>query len=316
MVVKSDRIPALNPIRFIKANDTKETNINTWGPDRGFFYEHKRYWQYGSDYTIKRNYTDLLTMYIDTLAVEVIVHLYDTNGEEIPTAGIGFTGVTVPGNVYTLAGTDYPYQSINLSFPLSGLYTMTDSQKIIFIALECVYDTGAGETSNWYISEPVFFRNGEWRKTMLITATNSTNDYDVMFEATNAIFHYRVEADILDDPAPAFKDTVFEDQQYEMTKLQSVPYDLFDFVTGAVPKYMLDKINRAFACDTFTIDGITYVKDGGANWSMTNAEGYKMHAGKIRLQKAQHESGTSWDSIEDPEITERVHTGEHSLVYA
>ncbi len=318
--VKAERYPIVNPIRMVPYGDTLAVNINTWAPDRGFFAQHKRQWQYGDKYQQKYNYTDDIDIYIDTLAAAVYVHVYDEYGEELATgySGIGITGVAVAGNVYSYYGTDYPYQSVKvLSQSLSEFYTMVPSQQILYIALECSYDTGAGETSRWLISGPLFFRKNGWPKTMLIEAYNLTNDYDVMFEAVNMVFRSRVEADITEDPAPAFADTVFTDMGQQQRKLKSEPYRLFDFIVGGfggVPKYMLEKVNRLLALDSFSIDGVRYAKDNGGNWSIVTAESYKMYGAKIRLQEYIHDGGTTYDTP-DEVLEGRIHNGVHNALH-
>lgn len=316
-IVKDERIPAINPIRFIPANDTLPANINTWSFDRGFFHEKRRYWQFGDKYTQKRNYDDYVDIFIHTLATEVYMRLYDEQGNEITTtySAVGITGALVPGNVYTFGGVDYPLQGIYISFKLSDIYAMVPAQQIFFIALECVYGTVGDADSRWYISEPIFFRKGNgWAKTMLIDAKHSINKYDVLFESYSTFDHgaglrlrYRVEADLSDEPQPAFQDTAFKDQQYAERVLDSNPYRLFDFVIGRVPKYMLDKVNRAIACDEFLIDNFRYVKDEGAAWSQVNAPEYRLHAAKIRLQEYDHDSGCDYNNSEDPAF-DRFHT--------
>lgn len=321
---KAERIPVLNPFRFIKANDTLAENINTWPTDRGFFREQIRRWQYGS-YCIKRNASDRFDMYIDSLAGTVELHLYDCDGNELATtySGIGLTGVAVAGNTYNIGGVDYPFNSIYISFKFSDIYTITPArgQQKFHIALECVYDAGDRTKSTWYVSEPINVRlSNSWPKTMLIDVTNSENDYDVMFEAFPATssfagcrFRYRVEASISDEPAPAFTDTVFKDQDYSLQKLKSVPYRLFDLIVGGgtgVPKYKLDKINRALSCDTSLIDGVRYAKDEGANWSMVAATDCQLFSGKIRLQEYEHDGGTVYTNADDPEFL-RYHDDYH-----
>jgi len=319
--IKAERLPGLNDFRFIKANDSLAENINTWAPDRGFFCEHRRKWQYGNNYRVKRNRYDTFSFYIDTLAVSVKVHLYNEIGEELTTviSGIGYTGTSVPGNTYTRGGVDYVYQSIYHTFKFSDIYTMALSQQVFYIGLECDYDTGDGAESTWYISEPIYVRKGSWPHTMLIEATNGESDYNVMFEAFPPTLHFpgitfrqRVEAYMSDEPAPASTDTVFKDQDYSIQKLKSVPYRLFDLVVGGksgVPKYMLDKINRCLSCDTVLIDGVQWVKDEGANWSLTPAPDYMMFAGKIRLQEYEHDGGMVYTNEGDAE--ERYHDDFH-----
>lgn len=318
MTAKAERLPVLNPFRFIKMDDTLAENINTWPTDRGFFYEHRRQWQYGDKYEHKRNYSDIVDIYIDTLA-SVELHMYDADGNEFVTtySGIGVSGVAVPGNTVTVGGVDYTYNSVYISFKLSDIFIMVPSQRVYYIGLECVYDAGDRTKSTWYISEPIKVRKSGWPKTMLIDVTNEENDYDVMFEqfpVTGSFaglkFRHRVEACISDEPAPAFTDTVFKDQEYSLQKLKSVPYRLFDLIIGPAPKYILDKINRALSCDTTLIDGNRYVKDEGASWSMVAASEYNLFSAKIRLQEYEHDGGTVFTNADDPDF-DRYHDAYH-----
>src|SRR5688572_22339211 len=113
---KAERFPILNPIRFIKANDTLAAGINNWPTDRGWFHEHRRTWQYGNTYQQKYQYTDAIDIYFDTLATDALLHVYDDQGDEVASVMIFSGSVAVPGNTVNVGGVDYPFNSFYVSF--------------------------------------------------------------------------------------------------------------------------------------------------------------------------------------------------------
>jgi hypothetical protein len=303
---KATRIPAINPVRFIPGNDSLPASYNRWPFDRGFFYEQIRHYQTKLDYEQKFNDGDRITVYFDTLATEgVIIHVLDDKGVEVTSLGSNIAPLTadyiLAGNVFTdSAGTDYPYLTFSKSFTPNSLSVLGGKkQGFYYLVIECIYIAAGDADSVYYVSEPIFIRKNGWKDTVLIEYTNSVNAFDVLFEQLFPLFRMRIEGDVVDDDM-ASHDTVFEDQQYQVRNLQSVPYRLYNLIIGGaagVPAYMRDKANRALSCNRFRIDGTRYSKDASAKWKVAGAgDNYPMKAASIQLREYKLDGGTEYAS--------------------
>jgi hypothetical protein len=304
-IVKSERIPPLNPVKFIPSADSLALGSNTFPFDQGFFKEQIRNYQTEVDYQQKWNYNDRIVIYLDTLAPAIIIHIYNDSGKNLTSTIVASPSYVLAGNVYTRGFTDYQYNTFLASFKPSLLaaymFPSGATSGFFYFVIEAVYVSAGDADSVYYTSEPQFIRKYGFPDTMLVKATNTLNNYDVLFEQLSPVFQYRVEADVTNF-APFFKDTVFEDQQYEVRKLQSVPYRNFTFIIGdyqGVPPYAIDKINRALSCDSFKIDGVRYVKEISNNtYNMKTADSYPMAAATMLLREYDHDAGWNFPTGE------------------
>ena len=293
---KATRIPPLNPVRFTPANDILPAEYNTNPFDRGFFYQSIREYQndLNMDYQQKFTNTDRIVVYFDTLAPAALITVLDSNGNPVPGAVLNLPtpSYVLPGNTYTLPGTTDELQ-YNTFMTSTRATDIGIDDGIYYLLMEMIYVTEGDSDSVYYISESIFIRSTGWPGTMLVEATNTTNDYDVLFEQLFPVFKSRVECDIT-NYAPFFHDTVFEDMSYELRKLQSVPYRNFTWIVGGaagVADYMIDKMNRYASCDTLRIDGTQYVKEISATYSMNTTANYPFKASSILLREFDHDGG-------------------------
>lgn len=289
------RVPPLNPLRWIPANDVKGPLYNTWKFDHAFFYEQVRRQQTPRQYIQKMMQQDRLPVYIDTMAVRVNIYLIDCQGREY--AGLEMNHLEdVPGNTYDPApGESYQYTSMYYELPIAdqGL-----DDGIYYAVLDVYYETESGP-SYPFVSEPIWIR-GSWPKTMLLEYGNSINNYDVMFGvipddlyAGRLPFAMRVEA-FLDDPEPASIDTVFRDVKLDLRNLKSDPYRRRELTIGGsvgVPAYTIEKVGRLLACDSIYADDTRVIKDE-ATLQITTVknEFNQLRTGSIYLQEKQEQN--------------------------
>lgn len=300
---KHDRIPALNDLRFIPANDSLPLRYNTWPFDRGHFEAQIREYQRKLQYQQKRNYSDWITFYIDTLSTNIIFHTLDEDGNVLATEDFsGAYAAYEPGNTapngspyYTFVGR---WQPLSLDVLPPGI-----DQRIHFYVIECTY----GGEPVYYVSEPVYVRRDKWEGTQLIECRHGENDYDVLFEqVSNLVFRQRVDSTVELDEA-SMNDTAFTDQQYKQRTLQSVPNRIYLLTAGieeGIPNYLWDKLNRMLSLSHIRIDGTRYTKHEGASWSKDGAKGYPMAAVSIQLQEYLPDEGLTYSRVSGVSILE------------
>lgn len=113
-------------------------------------------------------------------------------------------------------------------------------------------------------------------QTVVVQYTNSTNEFSAIF-STGIVFALVVEGNI-EDYTPVFDDVIYNDQDYNATKLNSIPHREFTFYVGSnrgfagVPPWIADKLNWAFACDQIQLDGQYYQNTNGSKWEVTRAD--------------------------------------------
>lgn len=93
---------------------------------------------------------------------------------------------------------------------------------------------------------------------------------------------------ILKYKQPAAKDNVYEDQLLNATMINSVPYDIFEFILGGnygVPPYFVKKIARICGCDSLKFDGRLFTKNEGASFEANGLDDYPMSAWAIELRE-------------------------------
>lgn len=113
-------------------------------------------------------------------------------------------------------------------------------------------------------------------QTVVVQYTNSANAFSAIF-STGIVFALVVEGNI-EDYTPAFEDVIYNDQEYNATKLNSIPHREFTFYVGSnrgfagVPPWVADKLNWAFSCDQIQLDGQYYQNTNGSKWEVTRTD--------------------------------------------
>lgn len=115
-----------------------------------------------------------------------------------------------------------------------------------------------------------------WPGTLVFTYTNSYNNFSAIFN-TGIVFNFVCEGNIADF-APAFEDIIYNDQEYNVTKLNAIPRREFTLYIGSVrgfggvPPWVGDKMNWIMACDQLQIDGVYYQNTNGSKWEIARAD--------------------------------------------
>ena len=110
--------------------------------------------------------------------------------------------------------------------------------------------------SNKYINvafEP-FKVKAAFTNTLNIAYTNTSNDWDTIFQSGAFTFQMRVPGAIT-EVIPKAKITAYEDQPLDYEILSGTPYREYEVTFFNIPRWKADLINRITLCDTFTLDG-------------------------------------------------------------
>ncbi len=299
---KFERIPRVGDLRFIPANDQQPRVYNTFPFDRGLLQQQVLSFQYG-DYQQKRNETDLITIYIDSLAPNIKLHIYDDSGNLLLTGDYGGEyEAYLPGNTAPNGDIYYTYRKLLRPDTTTPMPPGMD-QRIYYYVIECVY--GSEIDNRFYVSEPIYVRKaydvatptgmrqcGGWEDTVMVECTNSENAEDVLFETIwNTIIRQRVEGFVLPGEM-IMNDTAFIDQQYRSRTLQSVPGNTFRFTADGIPDYLRDKLNRMLSLSSIRIDGTRYTKRDGAKWETEKEQSSMISTTSIVLEE--YEDGNTY----------------------
>ena len=126
-----------------------------------------------------------------------------------------------------------------------------------------VYDS---EDGLLFDSEPIEI--GEWNDTVLIEYWNTLNAFNTVFGSYSYLtsFSIRVEGGFTPDGAKDVGEfETFNNQSLERSVTYSVPQTTETLVLGdanGLPKWMERKIYSIFHCDTISIDGVNWVREG------------------------------------------------------
>ena len=228
-----------------------------------------------------------------------------TNNDSVALLLIDCKGNTVngwePALTVAIAGNTEPYTNQPLTtyqfnFRIEDISTPIDDG-VYYLLLQVM----TGEVATQEISEPIFIAD-DFPGTIVLDYTNNTNDYNCIFEQTGVVFSLRVEGDM--PPVkliPTSTDTSYTNQEGTVSKLYGQPGRTFSLIIGGqsatqqypgIPPYLYDKINGALLCDSWSIDGVEYVKDEGAKWAVEEVEQYPMVASSIVIREADPDRAT------------------------
>lgn len=198
--------------------------------------------------------------------------------------------------------TDLVFKDINTDLP-SGTSSWAEVESLVtgqtFKIYELEYDFVTLSTGKYYaefsyigdgsvihtlISEPIFIQ-AVHENTMLLSYTNSENNFDIIFE-TAIVLNFRVESAIK-DYKPKNDRSVYTDQKQNPTQLSAVPYRLLKFYVGfkyGVPEWVFDKINWIQSVDQVQYNGIYYQVISGADYETETNEDNSFLGGSIDIQ--------------------------------
>lgn len=137
------------------------------------------------------------------------------------------------------------------------------------------------------LSEPIRI-GSSFENLLYIKYKNSFNKDDVAW-TTGIEMLFQCEMDIQDFD-PEVEETDFVDQTHDTVNLDAVPSRMFLLNVGdtrdaksGVPPYMIDILNRIFACDYVNIEGKQYNNKSGSKFKITRIKTYPLIGASLEI---------------------------------
>jgi hypothetical protein len=250
-------ISILSPLQFTKEGFVNPGTYNT---------KYREDWQY------KETFTDIFTIpdYLqpwqqnDLIPFQILstyaphqLELYDCMDNPVP-GGI-FSMTYVSTSIEVTGQKCYQAEVSLAAFP-EGVYRFRIRSASVFV-----------KVSNY------FELRDYHRDTVLIEATDSKNDNDVVFE-TGIVCRLRVHGGMF-NYQPGADRVVYTDQRRNITQLSSKIFNTSQFIIGdaaGVPDYMIEKINVFNACSVVKYDGKQFSGTDGARFESSREVLYSL----------------------------------------
>lgn len=134
--------------------------------------------------------------------------------------------------------------------------------------------------------------------TLLFEYTNSINDFGIIFKApASPYFSHRVYGYIT-NYTPDYEDDIYQDQKFNLTKLDSVQFSTFTLFIGAgrkpeewslgVEDWAMHLVNWILRCDQKQIDGVYYEITGNAKYEVTRTDPFPFCIWAITIQEVEN----------------------------
>jgi hypothetical protein len=184
-----------------------------------------------------------------------------------------------------------------------GLFIYEISQSLAAIEPGKYYITINCNDELVLVSEPLEIKVVH-EYSICIEYSHSQNKDGLIFE-TGKKLELRVGGHIF-FKEPASKDTSYEDQSYDTTNLDSVPYRIYELYVGGstgIPPYLIDKINRILGCNSVKIEGIYFAKPEGAKLEAIVADDYTLKGWTVDLQESENQYSFEFSNDTTPTPT-------------
>lgn len=258
-------IAPINPIRFIDSNSSdawpeiyhsKPFDLETYKESIFDFQTNRCFFQ-------KFQTNDITRIQFLSDFIPVIRIFNTTTGTQ---SGVPFfnMGISFPDFTFKVYEAD-------IDFSLYG-------EGIIYLTIQYI-----DVTLKTWISEPIDVQE-KWENTVLFEVRNDENAFSFVFD-TGIVIKSRVEA-IIDNFIPKADRIVYNDQTRNATLLSGIPFREFRLNIGGragISDWLIDKINRMFACNQVKIDGEYYTASEGAEWEPNRDEEYPLAGWRIPI---------------------------------
>jgi hypothetical protein len=275
-------IPYLNPVKFHKLTPDETAKYLT---------RHMDDWNFSNTvpaYQIKQNYyqpfqtSDSLELQLESSFTAHTAKIVDGCGVTVQTLTMvqGAESASEPGLfIYEIS------QSLAAIEPGKYYITINCNDELVLV------------------SEPLEIKVVH-EYSICIEYSHSQNKDGLIFE-TGKKLELRVGGHIF-FKEPASKDTSYEDQSFDTTNLDSVPYRIYELYVGGstgIPPYLIDKINRILGCNSVKIEGIYFAKPEGAKLEAIVADDYTLKGWTVDLQESENQYSFEFSNDTTPTPT-------------
>jgi hypothetical protein len=261
-------IPLLSPIKFVPHTNTPGVHF-----DDNWCYNQIKDFESKIRYRQKWQVGDQTVLQITSTIAPASIKVY--NCKQVQVGTIAWTLIT--------SGTASVYHAtINLDSSYAS-----GANKALYLYFKCqLLDT----VFEW-ISEPIHVAVN-WPNTSVFTYSNSYNAHDAWFVGTSYAPKFRCEAQVMAF-TPDRERASFVDELYDTKTLSATPFRKFKLEVGTatgVADWVVDVLNRIFACDTVSINGKRYDTEEGAKWDINRIKGYPLIGASIDIVPSVNET--------------------------
>ncbi len=301
MADKVTFFPPAQPIRMVPYSQPDLNTYHNIHLDNGQFNKIFRRGQMKLDYAqkIQHNQNNHFTFLTSGFAtVKIYRRISPTQAEYVATLAdpLNYS----PVSFYTAEnGTTYQLGVYFRSWNF-GSFTYPEGHYYVFVEVEY-----GDETTEQFISEPIWVRETH-KNTILIHYTHHEDAFNILFKRLSINFYHRVDSDFM-KLEPAADDVVFTDQDDNMRRLYSNPFRIWKLNLGGsvgIPEWLLDKLNRAFSCSTFTIDRKRFVKHENAKIEQQTWNGFPLQLATIQLREFYNDAAGSFINTVNARLTD------------
>lgn len=260
-------IPKINPLHFTQKNYAAPAQYNFKHPDIFQFEDTIRTWEQNVGWYQPWQLNDSIKLQLHSQIAPVEVKIYDQHGYMI----------------YQVA----MQQGLQSFFdPTLFIYELDLSLNIFdegFYQMEIEFGS---PVLNTIVSNIFQIRESYFEDTILCEFFHRKHYADAYFEAgwTSSIRMFGT----LDYEKPGSKNTVYEDQEYDTTLLDTKPFDTWRLYTGGpegIPHWAIMKYNIIMGCSSLKLDGKYFTKaTDGVNFEQRDEKEYPMRGWSIELR--------------------------------
>ena len=261
-----------NQIKMVLMGYTLGSNYNTQPFDQSWYKDQFLSYENTSNYAQKWQFADQTTLQFHANTVgNFTLQLVDCSQRVWKTYTPQYN--IYPGISYLYQGVEYPLTTATFSIT----FDLNDSglpEGIYYMLLSVEYDTAAGggnEETDYHISEPMYLARYH-PDTIYIQGTHPRYQYNTFFGTS--LFSVRVEGYKKLDNLKS-SDTQYNDQDQDMTMLNSYPYRVWLVEFGGfvgIPAWLWDRIHILIGLRTTLYDGLPYTKEEGADWAKNESD--------------------------------------------
>jgi hypothetical protein len=220
--------------------------------------------------------------------------------------------ITADPDIYSVSGVTTP-ATANQEYDNIGTY---NGQSLYRSAINTApnnyllfYSTTLQGGSVWVVQNAASTTPNEaaaayaYSTTILGTYTNvgTLAGTTVIAYALNYFYHRVYGGFDTNDFTPASKDVVYKDQRFDLTQLDSLPFDCTKLTIGdggGIPNWQAGIINRILSCSYFNISGRKYIKNEGVKLEKISEKNYPMRGWKIDLADETNEMEITYNGYD------------------
>lgn len=265
-------ISGLVPMKFKDTDYTNPAPYNTKYFENFHYRETIPYYLSADDYFQPWQKNDIIYLHLRTNYGPHIVEVINAQGYKVTDLTLSYVATSIESSGLVV------YQgALALNSLAEGKYKLQlKSGDPLVITTE----------SDWFCLKELH------QGSILLTYKHSENDFGVAFE-TGVEFRFRVHGGFKEFQ-PQSERVVFIDQPNNIVQLSSKSFHTEKLIIGnayGVPKWVIDKVNQFFDCDSVLVDGKQWVAVSGARFEANRIDRYTKEGWTIEVRPAKRRSG-------------------------